>query len=444
MSVDRALDVLLLCDYRTDIAATVRDHIDALRNHSRHRIHVVSILGDLPPRLNLDYFDAVVVHYSLVACDDAFVSRSARASLAAFRGAKAMFIQDEYRFIDATIGAMQKIGIDLLFTCVPTSEIENVYPSSKLPAVRKVNVLTGYVPEALLSLSVPRYRDRPIDVGYRARKVPAWLGDLGQEKYNIGRTFQSKAVGSGLMLDISYREEDRLYGDAWIEFMTRCKATLGVESGASVFDFTGQIQRSVDEHMLRDPDVDYATLRKLYFEHAEGQIRLNQISPRCFEAAALKTLMVLYEGDYSGRLVAHRHYVPLKRDHSNQGEVIAIIRNEQLAEAIIEAAYAEVACNPSNGFKVAVEEFDVEIEAAARRKDYRRTASLAQIQLEKMVAPSWRTRRTKLRRGIIEGAYRIVFGDLLRWASPAHRERLQWWIRRVVNRLRIANRRRQD
>src|SRR5579871_544849 len=142
MSAPR-LQILLLCDYRENIAATVREHIDSLIGFSAHRIRKVSILGDLPPRLDLDHFDAVVVHYSLIACHDSYVSAASRRALADFGGLKAIFIQDEYRFVDATIAAMREIGVDVLFTCVPAPEIEKVYPSERLPGVIKVNVLTG-------------------------------------------------------------------------------------------------------------------------------------------------------------------------------------------------------------------------------------------------------------------------------------------------------------
>src|SRR5262249_41385017 len=146
----------------------------------------------------------------------------------------------------------------------------------RLPGVTKVNVLTGYVPEHLLSKAVRPYDERPIDVGYRARKVPAWLGELGREKYEIGRIFRSDAINNGLSLDISFREEDRLYGDKWIDFVCNCKAMLGVESGASVFDFTGEIQRNVEAHERRNPGIDFQTLKELYFADADGRIALNQ------------------------------------------------------------------------------------------------------------------------------------------------------------------------
>ena len=103
----------------------------------------------------------------------------------------------------------------------------------------------------------------------------------------------------GLTIDIAHREEERRDGQHWIDFLMRCKATLGTESGASVFDFNGEVQRAVESDVERNAKLTFEQLRDRHFAHLEGKVRLNQISPRCFEAAALRTLTVLYEGDYS-------------------------------------------------------------------------------------------------------------------------------------------------
>lgn len=425
----KSLEILLLCDYRSDIAATVRDHIDSMVRDSRHRIRILSLFGDLPASLELDRFDAVVIHYSLIACHNAYLSAATRRSLGQFNGLKAIFIQDEYRFVNATISAMKEIGIDVLFTCVPESEIEKVYPADKLPGVTKVNVLTGYVPEALIGRAVPSYSDRIIDVGYRARKVPAWLGALGQEKYWIGSKFRDDAKDSDLALDISFREEDRLYGDDWIDFVSSCKAMLGVESGASVFDFTGEIQRAVDAHNAKNPNVSFEDLQNLYFAHLEGQIILNQVSPRCFEAAALRTLMVLYEGEYSGRLVAGRHYVSLRKDHSNHQDVVAIIKDEKRAQKIIDAAYKEVACNPDNTFLAFVSVFDRVMGDAFSPQMSASQAPLDDTQFAAMSVPGAMTRLRWFRRQFVERSYRFLFSQVLGRARPETREAVQGWLK---------------
>jgi hypothetical protein len=213
---------------------------------------------------------------------------------------------------------------------------------------------------------------------------------------------------------------------------------LGVESGASVFDFTGDIQRAADAHAAREPKVSFEKLRDLYFSDHEGKIILNQISPRCFEAAALKTLMILYEGEYSGRMTAGRHYVALKKDHSNHSEVVAVLKDPRRAEAIIDAAYREVACNPSNTFAAFVREFDQAIVGAFRPSMTARLSPLNDAEFKRLSSPSVATRLRWWRRRIVEGSYRFLFGTLLHRARPETRERVQTWLKFCLRPLRDA------
>jgi len=362
----KPLEILLLTDFDRRSASTIRDHIDSFSAFSRHRFRRLSIYGDMPPRVDLSRFDSVIIHYTLIACMDNYLSRATRARLRAFSGLKAMFIQDEYRFVNRTISAMRELGINLLFTCVPVPEIEKVYPAAALPGVAKVNVLTGFVPPKLLGRAVPLPAARPVDIGYRSRRVPEYLGRLGREKWEIGERVAADAATYGLVTNISSREEDRIYGEAWIVFVSSCKAMLGVESGASVFDFTGDIERAVAEHLRRRPEASFEELERFYLAEHEGKIRLNQISPRCFEAAALRTLMILYEGEYSGILVPWRHYVPLRKDHANMAEVVAVLRDPARIVEITERAYNEVALDPRYSYAGAVAEVDEAIAATIR------------------------------------------------------------------------------
>jgi hypothetical protein len=107
----------------------------------------------------------------------------------------------------------------------------------------------------------------------------------------------------------------------------------------------------------------------MHLAEAEGRIRLNQISPRCFEAAALGTLMVLYPGLYSGVLEPWRHYVPLEKDHSNMDQVVRTIRDRDTWERITKQARQEVALNPRYGFRAMVEQVDdgLDLRIAAKK-----------------------------------------------------------------------------
>lgn len=351
---EEGLNLLLLCDYHRGSAGTIIDHIKGLQKYSRHTIRILRMMGGLPNTVELNRFDGVIVHYSLVACMDGYLKPEARERIKKFNGMKIIFIQDDYRFVNATVSAVAYMGMDLLFGLAPQDVIDEVYSPEALPGVRRETVLAGYVPEHLLGLDVPDIADRPLDVGYRARKLSAWLGSHAQEKWQIGDRFQRDSVRYGLNVDISMKESDRIYGRDWIRFLLRCKAMLGSESGSGVCDFTGEIQRNVEAHETRDSGVSFEELRNLYFGEEDGRVMMNIISPRCFEAASLRTLMILYEGNYSGRLIPWRHYVPMKRDHGNMDEVVAVLRDSSRAREIVDCAYEEVACNPDNWFRAMV------------------------------------------------------------------------------------------
>lgn len=422
------LQVLLLFDRPDRVAATVRDHIDALVGKSRHHVRAVEAFGSSLSGLDLDRFDAIVIHYSLFVASDSFVPPELRARLKASKALKAVFIQDEYRQIDRTIQAFGEIGLDILFTCMPIHSIESVYPAARLPGVVKINVLTGYVPVALLDRPVKPFAQRPIDVGYRARKVPAWLGDLGQEKWNIGRLFAVDAERYGLRCDITYREEARLYGDNWIRYVESCKAMLGVESGSSVFDFTGQIQAGVDRDVLADPDISYDELKRRHFADQDNVIDQRQISPRCFEAAALRTLMVLYRGDYSGRLEAWRHYVPLEKNHSNMDEVVAVLHDSARAQAIVDTAYREVALNPANHFPAHVAEIDAVIETVHQKRNQPLALAYTDAEFALHSAPGRLARRRRATRWLITYSHYVLFGILLRFLPEKQRDKVGRWL----------------
>lgn len=392
----RPLQLLLLCDFPKTTASTIIDHILGLERFSTHSITIFNSRGDGAAIIDLDRFDGVIIHYSLVACMDTYVGPNLRTAIRRFSGLKAAFVQDDYRWIDDTVDAMRDLGIHILFGLVPPEIIDQVYAPERLPGVLRETVLTGYVPFDLTKRAVLPLEQRPLDVGYRARKVPAWLGSFAQEKWRISERFGKDAVQYRLNCDFSNREEDRLYGERWIEFISNCKAVLGTESGASICDFTGEIQRKVDAHVAVHPDADFETLRDLYFKDEDGRIVLSVISPRCFEAAALRTLMILYDGHYSGRLKPWRHYVPLKKDHSNMAEVVEVLRDQERAQAIVDRAFQEVALNPENSFAAMVRQVDDTInrafrdEMAARKAPYRKGDIAALLK--------WDQRRQVIRR----------------------------------------------
>ena len=400
-SASRRPRLLVLCDFRPDEAATVIDHIEAIRRWSGNEVYVLPFQGDLPDELDLDLFDGLLIHYNVVMVGADYLSPLARWRVSQFRGVKSAMIQDEYRWVDRTVSVMRTLGINVLFTCVAQDQVDLVYPVSKLPELKRtVTILTGYVPDELVTVPVRPFEDRPMDVAYRGRRVPPWLGALAREKATIADRFAADAPAHGLRTDISNREEDRLYGTAWIEFLSRAKATLGAESGANVFDFDGSIEASVRAAMAAEPDISFDALHDRFLADVDGRVRLNQISPRAFEAAALGTLMILYPGEYSGILEPWRHYVPLQKDHSNMDEVAGALRDRATWERITGLAREEVALNPRYSYRAMLEQVDAGLDLHAEV-----SAPLDATAFEGIAS---RSLRTMLRRRRRPGGWRRV------------------------------------
>lgn len=354
----RRLRCLVLADFAALPIGTVERHISAFREFSAYQIQVAHVRALDFLGFDVNSFDVIVFHYSIVIAKGSHISERLRAKLSAARGLKVLFIQDEYRWIDATAEAIGELGISVLFTVVNREVVDRIYHHPWLKGVRKELTLTGFVDETLLSIEVPSYENRDVDVVYRARKVPYWLGSFAMEKWSIGTRFESDASRFQLACDISSDENSRLYGADWIRFLSGAKAVLGTESGASVCDFSGELRTRVEAAVDRDKEIEFEPIHREILKELDGQIVIHVVSPRMFEAAALRTLMINYPGEYSGRLIPWRHYVPLEKDHSNIAEVVAVIRNPERAKAIIDAAYREVACDSKNSFRAMAEHFD--------------------------------------------------------------------------------------
>ena len=336
--------MLLLYDRPPRIAATVIDHLMALKTMPEATVWSCPVLGDLPPALDLRRFDWIVIHYSVIVSHPYYLTPEARQRLADAPARKAVFIQDEYRHVLRTCAALKELGVSLIFTCCP--EPKRVYADNGgLRGVDFKRALTGYLPERLARRRPSSNAARPIDIGYRGRTLPYALGRLGQEKRWIAEAVAPAAKARGMTVDISVRERDRLYGARWDRFLRSCRWVLGTESGASIFDWSGAVESigakcaSFEEFERLTPGGERANLIDF------RPIPMAQVSPRCFEAAALGAAMILYEGDYSGILEPWRHYLPLKKDHSNLAAILDAAATAGVSAETAENAYREIACD---------------------------------------------------------------------------------------------------
>lgn len=331
--------------------STIAEHVESFGKYSRHDITYVPASTDywkisaakVEAMVDFSTFDIVILHYSIRLSVRHHLDEGIARALDKFNGVKALFIQDEYEGTEIARNWMDRLRFDVVYTCVPREEVEKVYPSYRYPGTDFLQTLTGYVPEhpALLTMGRP-LSERKVVVAYRGRKLHPVYGALGLDKYRIGVEMKIIATMRGIPVDIEVDDAKRIYGDAWYEFLGGARATLGTESGANIFDADGSLRRRIDTLKKSNPEISFQELSESVLAGREGEVHMNQISPKIFEAIKLRTALVLFEGDYSGVVLAGRHYVPLKKDFSNVDDVLAKLGDDSYLSEITERAYTEV------------------------------------------------------------------------------------------------------
>lgn len=345
----------------------MNQHIEALATLSEHDVYRFNPVErpDACRLLDLNEFDAVAIHYTVSLVSARYLPAPLPERLTRFKGLKVLFIQDEYRAVDEVTAAMRNLGIDVLFTCVPEPAAHAIY-DCRLPGVTRVFTLPGYVPDELVGRQVARAAERPIDVGYRGRAVPVWLGRLGREKTEIGRAFVEHTAGRGLRCDISSREDDRIYGEDWNDFLASCRTTLGTESGASIVDFDGTLEALGKDYMASRPHATPDEIERDLTGPYEGNFVINTASPRLFEAAAMRTALILFRGTYGGVVEPRRHYIPLEKDFSNLEDVVRCVRDTAYLDELADRAYDDLVASGRYSLRAMVAELDSLVADRAR------------------------------------------------------------------------------
>lgn len=357
----------VLCVYAASqtYTATVFEHLDSFRKYSRYEWSFLDISIFNIGKTNLDLFDTVVLHYS-VRLPFGQLSKLGQQVLQNFRGLKVLFIQDEYDNTNTVKKIIKNLPFNLVFSVVPPHSMEKIYPVGEFDRTRFVNNLTGYVPDDLamqLGDHTPT-ASRPVVIAYRGRPLPIRYGKLGQEKISIGKSVRSYCQKHKIAFDIEWSESSRIYGEKWYRFIGSAKAMLGSESGSNVFDWDGSLQHLIDSYVEQWPRATQAEIYQNVVEKTEIEGLMNQISPRIFEMAAAKTVMVLFEGQYSDVLVPNTHYLSLKKDFSNLDDIFSFLANDDKIEEMAERTYEDIIQTGKYSYSEFVNMIDLELAAS--------------------------------------------------------------------------------
>jgi hypothetical protein len=367
LSKEKHLNILVLYDDTFTHIKPVWEHLTAFREHSRHQYFYLPSANSAEFRdplsqverhaLDFSMFDAVVWHYSIRAALPDHIHPAIGERLEAFDGLKILFIQDEYDHVEMTWSWIRKIRFDVVMTCAPDPETAQIlYPPDQAPGVELISNLTGYVPADDIERFAIPLESRDLRLSYRGRVLAHRYGDLGREKYLIGLKMKALAQERGVPADVEVDETHRIYGDDWYRFMASARATLASESGANVADFDGSLKHLNDEAI--QAGVSYEDFHAQHLGGRDGQIRMNQISPKVFEAVRLRTALVCFEGKYSGVLQPDIHYIPLKKDFSNIEEVFSRLEDLEYLRALTDRAYRDIIESGAWSHRAFVQEFD--------------------------------------------------------------------------------------
>jgi hypothetical protein len=386
--------VLLLYHHPLRLGApTVMEYVNAFGEHSRFPILAINTELGLPAFLRNYRFKCILMHYSIFGTWPYEFNEQFYEYLTDSRESyKVAIFQDEYRYCQPRFHFINKYNIDCVYTCLAEKDIADFY-GKYTRASRVISVLTGYVSEKMLALAhrfaLPD-EQRRIDIGYRGRPLPFYMGKGAQEKVQIAEGFLARAASLDLNLDIKTTEADRIYGPAWYEYLANCRGVLGVESGVSFCDVEDRAKPEVEALLLANPAVTFDEVYEKVLVKYEDHIPIRTISPRHFEAAALRVCQILFEGEYGGILKPMLHYIPLKKDFSNFDEVIAAFTSPEIRNRITQTAYQDLIASGKYSYRTLVGHFDdLMLEAGLTPGEDR--AIMAKLQARYTEEQKWRT-----------------------------------------------------
>jgi hypothetical protein len=90
------------------------------------------------------------------------------------------------------------------------------------------------------------------------------------------------------------------------------------------------------------PSAGWPELERLFFADYGPAIPMRIISGRQVEAAACKSVQVLFEGRYNGYFQPDVHFIALRKDFANIDEVVAKLRDDAFCRRLTDAAYEVV------------------------------------------------------------------------------------------------------
>jgi len=352
------LSTILLLYHREPVpnAATIMEHAMSFSQYSKFPVYSINTVYGFPGCLKGLEFDIIVLHYSVLGfsldketpllLDDRFIEYLHKS-----KAYKIAIPQDEFHFCQQRFCFFNQLQLDCVYTLYEPKYWKNTYGKyTRIPKV--LYTIPGFVSDNLIHKArvyAKKSDRRTIDIGYRGREITLCAGEAGWEKQWIALGL--KARPNSLVMDIETSEKERLYGNNWYKFLGDCKAILGTESGSSITDIDGSLQRKPNSIQA------YISAKPILTPY-ENNIPYRMISPRVFEAAAFRCAQILFEGYYSGIISPDVHFLPLKKDFSNFDSVMELLQEKAFVKSITLHAYEDLIESGKYHYKTFIALFD--------------------------------------------------------------------------------------
>ena len=361
--------ILILYDKGSIHVATIREHLESFIQYSSFNIEFLPASNEYWEKAITEFdnkypkefnYDFIVIHFSVrVSIPGFHIYKPLLNSILDVECTKVIFIQDEYENVECTRRFLDLYKPNIVFTNIPNKSVNKIYPKYRYPDTFFKHNLTGYTgdPKRYSKYTLP-YKDKKNLIVYRGRELPPYYGQLGFDKYQIGKDVADYCRSNNIPHDISCKLEDRIYKELWLDFLGSSIATLGTESGSNIFDETGSFKMMFEKAKDLNPDIDNRKFYDKYFSQYDNYVKMNQISPKFFEAISLRTVLILYKGNYSNVIKPGIHYLQLKRDLSNIKDIIETLKDQSKVEKITSQAYKDVIESEKYSYKKFISYFD--------------------------------------------------------------------------------------
>jgi hypothetical protein len=374
------MQVLILHGLGDDISRarnTSVEHIMCFLKYAPENKYHLHDINQAAPKMLQEYpFDLILIDGTFLCyrwCKPDFLLHSIQEKyqwIAKHSAVKIAFPQDDYDHSMILDKWLDDLEVNLIYSICPNNH-EILYPLCYKK--REICIaLTGYVDDDFVkqveSIGLKPLNLRATDIGYRARNLPPYFGSFGRIKFDLGDQIKKAAAQTNLRVDISMDEADTILGKNWNRFLEDCKFTLGCMSGSSINDKSGKVKALVERYMELFPTTDFEKIIREIIGDLDNVHTFSMLSPRVFEAATLGTCQVLVEGDYLPEMLPNIHYLELKKDFSNIGEILEKVRDLDNAQEIANRNYEAIISTNKYRYSQRVQEILSKVEFIKNNK----------------------------------------------------------------------------